>query len=196
MSPPDEGVDTALEMIDHLFKITADIAHRISSIEQALPSTQPGEARSDYRFENYPNPSNDTDRTNQEQRALEAWTRLHNWVDWLVTTYRLTTTVPPCWPEHPTITEELIGLRIAWLGAWRDTSTPDAITTWHERLHRTKARLNDGNWGHPRCSGTHPIPDHTDTWLNHPTRYPALTNARTRALDDAGHLTTASPSQP
>lgn len=177
--------DPNLEMIDHLFRITADIANRLVAIERLLPTPEPGEARSDYRFENYAPTDPDP-----EHRAHAAWTRLHTWVDWLVATYRLTTVIPPCWPEHPTITEELIALRTAWLGAWKDTASPDAITTWHERLARAKTRLADGNWGTPRCPGTHDgtgldMAEQHQAWLNHPSRYPALDAAHNRSRQAA-----------
>lgn len=194
MTPPPHNLSaiaeqaaTALEAADNLTRITADIAARLIAIEQALPATTPGDTRSDYRFDQYPTPTTDTDAHNQLERIRAAWQRLHTWVDWLVATYRLTSVIPPCWPEHATIIEELIGLRISWAHAWTDTAPPDAILTWHERLTRARARLADGNWGHPRCDGTHDgtgldLADQHNHWATAPTRDAALIAARDRAL--------------
>ncbi|MGW5049735.1 hypothetical protein [Actinokineospora sp. NPDC004072] len=191
MSTPEERADAALEMVDNLCRIVADIAHRLAAVEAALPPTTPGETRSDYRFDQYPPPADDAERTRQLERIQAAWQRLHEWVDWLVATYRLTAVIPPCWPEHPTITEELIGLRIAWVGAWSDRAPADAINAWHERLSRAKTRLSDGNWGKPRCDGTHDpqgldMPAQYSAWTNHPTRAPAYLAAHQRTMPEGG----------
>ncbi|UVS80584.1 hypothetical protein [Actinokineospora sp. UTMC 2448] len=185
--PSDERVNTALEMIENLFKIVADIANRIVELEHALPRATGGETRSDFRFESYPPPETDSDHAEQLERARAAWERLDHWVDWLVATYRLTNVVPACWPQHATVTEELIGLRVAWVGAWSDTSSHEAILSWHERLARTRSRLADGNWGKPRCDGNHDesgldLPEQYQAWSTDPARTPALLAARDRSL--------------
>jgi hypothetical protein len=38
------------------------------------------------------------------------WADLGNWVSWFVDRYHLADVVPPCWPRHPALVDELIAL--------------------------------------------------------------------------------------
>lgn len=72
----------------------------------------------------------------------ELWSQLTDWVDWLRGRYPLAKKIPPCWPEHPEIVEELIALWLAWQHAYADAGAPlTAAAEWHDHwlpglLHR------------------------------------------------------------
>lgn len=193
----EEQAATALEISEAFGAIIAELlarhnatSERLDTIERKLPKVLPGETRSDFRFEDYPPAETEAEKNKQLEQVRAAWERLHGWVDWLVATYRLTSVIPACWPEHPTIVEELIGLRVSWVGAWLDASSHDAIAAWHERLSKARARLADGNWGKPRCDGEHDdsgidLVEQYRAWARHRTRNAALIAARDRSLRQA-----------
>lgn len=183
----DERVDAALDVASDLLTVLPRIIARLETLEQHQSPAEPGEQRSDYRFDSYPTRDTQAEHQYQQAQVRHAWDRLAGWVDWLVATYRLTSVIPACWPEHPALIEELVSLRVAWTGAWQDSAGPDAPAAWQRRLHETKARLADGNWGSPRCDGQHDgtgldLPDHYHTWRNNPTHEKALIAARDRTL--------------
>ncbi|HEX5117842.1 MAG TPA: hypothetical protein VFW65_21885 [Pseudonocardiaceae bacterium] len=174
-------------MCDDLLTVLPRLVERLDALEQRQSTGEPSERRSDFRIDHYPVPDTADEREEQHQRVRNAWCRLAAWVDWLVATYRLTSVIPACWPEHPAIVEELVGLRVAWVAAWQDTASADAPAAWQRRLHETKARLVDGNWGVPRCDGHHDssgldLADHYHTWHTHPARDKALIAARDRSI--------------
>ena len=77
-----------------------------------------------------------------DQGSEELWNELTDWVGWIRHRYPVAKKVPPCWPEHPEVVEELTSLWLAWQGAYEQ---PDASLTaaaeWHDRwlpglLHR------------------------------------------------------------
>jgi hypothetical protein len=183
----EERVDAALDVCDDILAVLPHLVQRLDKLEQAQPTPAPGERRSDFRFESYTAPTTEDEHAQQRRRVRNAWQRLTGWVDWLVATYRLTSVIPPCWPEHPAIAEELTSLFVAWIGAWLDSAGPDAPAAWQRRLHEAKARLADGNWGTPRCDGHHDgtgldLADHYQTWHHNPARAKALIAARDRSL--------------
>lgn len=183
----DERVDAALDVCDDLLKVLPQLVRRLDKLEQAQPTPAAGERRSDFRFESYPVPTSDDEHAKQQRQVRQAWQRLAGWVDWLAATYRLTSVIPACWPEHPVIVEELKALFVAWVGAWLDSAGPDAPAAWQRRLHDAKARLADGNWGTPRCDGHHDgtgldLADHYDSWQASSARDKALIAARDRSL--------------
>ena len=49
------------------------------------------------------------DRLDQEQ-LRRCWAELQVWVSWFVDRYHLADEVPPCWPRHPALVDELKGL--------------------------------------------------------------------------------------
>lgn len=72
----------------------------------------------------------------------ELWAQLKDWVSWLRHRYPLAKKIPPCWPDHPELVEELTALWLAWHAAYeqRDASLT-AAADWHDRwlpgvLHR------------------------------------------------------------
>jgi len=69
---------------------------------------------------------------------------LADWTRWLVDRYALDhRTVPPCWPQHGALLEELSALRTAWLTAYAVTSTGDAPLEWHAYFAAARQRLAD-----------------------------------------------------
>lgn len=85
-------------------------------------------------------------------RATAAdWTELARWVDWVHDTYapKSNLWLPPCWPAHSGVAEELAGVHAAWLQAVRQdqleraTGHPsDILAHWHDRwLWPTWTRL-------------------------------------------------------
>lgn len=196
-APIEERIDAALDVCEDLVAVLPVLMDRLDKLEAAAPAT-PEERRSDYRFETYPTPQSADDQAAQVERATQAWERLIDWVDWLVATYRLTTVIPACWPEHPAVVEELVALRVAWVGAWNDAANTDAPTGWQRRLHEAKGRLVDGNWGVSRCDGRHDgtgldLAESFHTWQDKPERAKAITAARDRALGSLPALVMAPP---
>lgn len=182
-----EQAAAALDVSADVLTVLEEVVKRIEALEHAKQSGVGAENRGDYRFEHYPPADTDNDQYGQVRRALAAWERLDAWVDWLVATYKLTAVIPPCWPEHPTIREELIGLRVAWTGAWSPHATGDAIVIFHEKLANARTRLLDGNWGHPRCPGQHDdsgldLAEQYQAWAATEGCNRALIAARDRAL--------------
>lgn len=183
----EERVDAALDVAEDMLTVLPQLVRRLENLERGQPQPAQGEQRSNFRFESYPAPANQEEHAEQMQRIRDAWHKLSGWGDWLIATYRLTSVVPPCWPEHAALVEELASLYIAWVGAWLDTAGPDAPAAWQRRLHETKTRLTDGNWGTPRCDGYHDgtgldLADHFYTWRANPARDKALIAARDRTL--------------
>jgi hypothetical protein len=88
--------------------------------------------------------------------AEELWSQLTDWVRWLRSRYPLAKKVPPCWPEHPEVVEELTALWLAWQHAYVD---PNAALTapaeWHDHwLPGLLHRLEHGSFA-LNCSGKH-----------------------------------------
>lgn len=183
----EERVDAALDVCDDLLTVLPRLIQRMDTLEQARSALSPGDQASDFRFESYPAPSNQDEHNGQVARVREVWQRLTEWVDWLVATYRLTSVIPACWPEHPAVVEELKALFVAWAGAWLGGAGADAPAGWQRRLHDAKARLADGNWGTPRCCGDHDgtgldLADHFESWRVNPARDKAIIAARDRSI--------------
>ena len=66
------------------------------------------------------------------------------WVDWLTDRYRLDhRTIPPCWPEHGELIEELVALHLAWQAAYGHLAHGDAPLLWHEHFSLARERLGD-----------------------------------------------------
>jgi hypothetical protein len=147
-------VNAALDVCQTLVESLPPLIDRIVALEKK-PKAPAGVRRSDYRFERYPAPAGPEEAGEQRDRVEAAFSALSRWADWVVATFRLTTEVPACWPEHAALVEELAALFVSWIGAWLDNASPDAPAAFHERLHRAKTRLGEGNWGIPRCAGQH-----------------------------------------
>lgn len=136
------------------------------------------------------------DRDQTRQLAEE----LRDWVDWLISRYRLAN-IPPCWFRHGNYVEELTALFVAWKAAYNPkVSLPnDHLINWHDRWFRPcMERLTA-----PSCmNGQHQEPgpvlaqtdlDDFDTWLaeqDHaiPEHVPDKTVATSVASDRAQQL--------
>lgn len=176
-APVEERVDTALDTVEQLADIidtmvakvagldalTAAVNRlepliaRVTQLEKALADKQQQarEHQRVYRFE-LREPKTPVERAKVFAEIEDAWDQLATWVAWFVHTYRLTDSVPTCWPAHPVVREELMGFRVAWAGAWTDsTARHDAVVVFHEQVWRLRERMRDPNWGAPRCTGTH-----------------------------------------
>jgi len=44
------------------------------------------------------------------EELRRCWTELHVWVSWFVDRYHLADELPPCWPRHPALVDELNAL--------------------------------------------------------------------------------------
>lgn len=83
--------------------------------------------------------------------GAEEWAELILWVDWMQATYSLSghalDPVPPCWPAHASVVEELAALHSSWRAAMADdvdgNGVSDAALYWHDRwLWPTRERLS------------------------------------------------------
>jgi hypothetical protein len=159
--PPDEGqtatledrVEAALDALEQLVDTTLPaLVHRVEALETLQPGgAEKGLRRSEFRFD-HPLMAG---KPVSAERAAKAWDQLHQWVRWLVGEYRLTTLIPPCWPQHPVLREEMAALYLAWDGAWKSSAASDAPAAFLDRLDRARGRWGDSNWGVPRCGGNH-----------------------------------------
>jgi hypothetical protein len=186
-APLDDQVQAALDVCDEVVTVLDDVVRRVTALEDQQRGGAGPENRADYRFEFYPPAETTEDEGAQLKKVLGAWQRLDKWVSWLVATYKLTSVIPPCWPEHPGLREELIGLRVGWAGAWTPGSSHEAIVIWHEKLFHARARMLDGNWGCPRCDGRHEdtgleLAETYHAWADDPRRSAALVTARDRSI--------------
>lgn len=72
--------------------------------------------------------------------SREDWDNLVDWVDQLNSDYSLLTdyTIPPCWPAHPGVVEELAGLWRSWVHAVINDARAKKqgssnLAAWHDR---------------------------------------------------------------
>lgn len=182
-----DQVQAALDVCDEVVSVLDDVVRRVGALEDQRRGGSGPENRTDYRFESYPSAATADEEGAQLKKVVAAWQRLDDWVSWLVATYKLTSIIPTCWPEHPALREELIGLRVAWAGAWTSGSSHEAIVVWHEKLFHARARMLDGNWGSPRCNGHHDdtgveLAEAYHVWSDDTQRPSALITARDRAI--------------
>lgn len=94
------------------------------------------------------------------------WEELVRWVDWMQEKYSVAghsiDPVPPCWPAHENVAEELAALHASWLAALTDEANAkgisDAALYWHDRwLWPTRERLSTSFL--ERCrAGRHELP--------------------------------------
>ncbi|HEX6446617.1 MAG TPA: hypothetical protein VF053_16095 [Streptosporangiales bacterium] len=96
----------------------------------------------------------------------EEWEELVRWVDWMQTMYSVSghsiDPVPPCWPAHRNVAEELAALHASWLAAMTDEANAkgvsDASLYWHDRwLWPTRERLS-GSFLERCRTGRHELP--------------------------------------
>jgi hypothetical protein len=91
------------------------------------------------------------------------WDALIDWVDDLRSTYSLPNghVVPPCWPAHPGVVEELAGLHRAWINAvivddQAAAEGSSAAAAWHDRwLWPLLQRFKSANYRISNCTQNH-----------------------------------------
>lgn len=93
------------------------------------------------------------------QKALLA--ELGDWVGWLRRRYPLARKIPPCWPQHPELVEELTALWLAWQAAYTGPDPPlTGAADFHDRwLPGLLHRLEHGPHATDCTAGHHPRPD-------------------------------------
>ncbi len=76
--------------------------------------------------------------------AREELERLTDWVTWTIHRYRLDhKVIPPCWPEHGALTEELSALRTFWEACYLEDAAPSDPLAFHRDLTLALRRLRD-----------------------------------------------------
>jgi hypothetical protein len=82
---------------------------------------------------------------------------LGRWVGWLVDRYDLSQVIPPCWPNHGAMVEELSALRLAWQAAYESAGAdPGQPLQWHVGLDLLLRRF-ERRWATERCRPDHCI---------------------------------------
>lgn len=86
-----------------------------------------------------------------DPRTAEAvWKHLGQWVQWLVDTYHLPTSViPDCWWKHSDMVAELYGLQRAEQASYTEDDGGFGPITFHERLTSSIERMRE----HTRTAG-------------------------------------------
>jgi hypothetical protein len=76
--------------------------------------------------------------------TAEELERLATWVAWAITRYNLDhKVIPPCWPHHGAILEELSALRTFWEACYQDDAAPSDPLAFHRDLTLAIRRLRD-----------------------------------------------------
>jgi hypothetical protein len=91
------------------------------------------------------------------------WDDLVDWVDQLNTDYSLLSdyAIPPCWPAHPGVVEELAGLWRSWTRSvitdqLGKSNGSNDLTAWHDRwLWPCLTRMKGGRYRTTNCRSKH-----------------------------------------
>jgi hypothetical protein len=76
--------------------------------------------------------------------AFDTWNDLADWVDWLVTRFRLRPReVPPCWYRHGAVVEELTALWGCYELAYDPEQSASAAEDWLRLLADARLRLTE-----------------------------------------------------
>ncbi|MEU4295330.1 hypothetical protein AB0E63_44525 [Kribbella sp. NPDC026596] len=76
--------------------------------------------------------------------ATEELDRLRIWVDWLTRRYNIDhKLVPPCWPHHGALVEELSALRTLWEASYLEDAAPSSPLAFHRELDLAVRRLRE-----------------------------------------------------
>ncbi|MGS0688863.1 hypothetical protein ACVBEQ_27560, partial [Nakamurella sp. GG22] len=141
--------NTSEELLDEALQQLQVLTERIGKLDELINADRHDQAGTGagkhlrYRYERHP-PGD----------AAAAHAELSRWVSWLVATYQLTDTVPPCWDRHDALAEELAGFYVAWQNVWADEGRYDAAVLWHDQLHRAAANRWPMWLRGARCSQT------------------------------------------
>ena len=113
--------NTSEELLDEALQQLQVLTERIGKLDELITADRHDQAGTGagkhlrYRYERHP-----------AGDAAAAHAELTRWVSWLVATYQLTDTVPPCWDRHDALAEELAGFYVAWQNVWADEGRYDA----------------------------------------------------------------------
>lgn len=75
-------------------------------------------------------------RTLTGDARADLWAELRDWIGWFNDRYGAAgerVAIPPCWPQHPLVVEELTALMVAWQAATSADVPTDALIAWHDR---------------------------------------------------------------
>lgn len=76
--------------------------------------------------------------------TAEELERLADWITWAVNRYSLDhKVIPPCWPHHGAIVEELSALRTFWEACYQEDAAPSDPLAFHRDLTLATRRLRD-----------------------------------------------------
>jgi hypothetical protein len=181
------GLRRLTEAVDELHRLHLDLAEQVTA--QAKTGARPRKAPASVPW---PLRWRGIDR----QTGADVWAWLIDWTRWMVERYQLAEEIPPCWPQHPPLIEELTALAAAWHDAYDEAAPADAPLVWHERLARARLRLRD--WDDlTRCrTGVHTDRTHELLW---PGRWladaqeTATVDLAARHQPDPGHAAGAEP---
>lgn len=85
--------------------------------------------------------------------STEEWDQLADWVDWLVQEYEVVNRIPPCWPLHPGVANDLSAHWLFWVQIHKKASSAEDRIVFHDRwLPSVLARTENALY---RCSKTH-----------------------------------------
>lgn len=101
--------------------------------------------------------------------TTQDWDQLIDWVDQLNANYSLLSdyAIPPCWPAHPGVVEELAGLHRAWTRALINDQLAkndggNDLTAWHDRwLWPCLRRMKAGHYRTTNCRDRHQVERNT-----------------------------------
>ena len=85
------------------------------------------------------------------------WNDLKTWTFWMVRTFRQERRIPPCWPQHPAIVEELMALWLFWQACWLPGDDPSRPAGWLQQLDLSLSRI-DRLWKLPCTPQEHQEP--------------------------------------
>lgn len=123
--------------IEALAGVVAEQSGALEVLEQAVvdAATKPGRpapaGASDAQITGYSARASSTEDHAQAVKDLTAWLEWANPV-LIVPRSSSRAGIPPCWPRHPGVVEELLALHGAWLAAYTEGPN-DAMIAWHDR---------------------------------------------------------------
>ncbi|MPV51417.1 hypothetical protein GCG21_15640 [Pseudactinotalea sp. HY160] len=96
--------------------------------------------------------------------AWRTWHDLAEWTSWLVVRFNIAaTTIPPCWPRHTRLVEELTALWSAHQLWYDDASPATGPLTWLRELEwaqtRLRAAVSDAG-----CTAREHLAPRTEPW--------------------------------
>jgi hypothetical protein len=95
--------------------------------------------------------------------AALLWRDLRSWALWLTKTFPAADRLfPPCWPQHPALTEELLALWWHWQSAWMQATDPAAPAGFLRELDWSMQRVE--RWAKAPCDNDRHTPQQRTTF--------------------------------